>query len=78
MIGVTEAVAVVILIFFASGVIVAVVVLSAWAIRREDRRLTLTGRAPDRLSSGVRRLMGVGLRNVDTEQARLIRELARQ
>ncbi len=78
MTGVVEAVAIVILIFFASGVIVAVMILSAWAIRREDRRLTLTGRAPDRLSSGVRRLMGVGLRDVDAELKRLAREFVRQ
>ncbi len=50
-------------IVFVAGVIVAAMALAAWAIRREDRKLTLTGQAPDRLSGGVRRLMGVGLRN---------------
>jgi hypothetical protein len=78
MIGVGEAVAVVVLIFFVCGVIVAVLVLSAWAIWREDRRGTLTGRAPDRLSSGVRRLMGLGLQNVETEPERLAEKFVRQ
>ena len=78
MTGVAAAVAVAVLIFFVTGIIVAVIVLAAWAIRREDRRFTLTGRAPDRLSSGVRRLMGVGLRDVDAELERLAREFVRR
>jgi len=78
MAGVTDAVAVVLLVFFVTGIIVAVMVLAAWAIRREDRGLTLTGKAPNPLARGVRRLMGVGLWNVDTELERLTRELLRR
>jgi hypothetical protein len=45
----------------ASGVIAAV----ALAVRREDRRYSLTFDAPDRLSRTARRLNGVGLRDLD-------------
>jgi hypothetical protein len=63
---------------FVMGAIVIVMILAAWAIRREDRGLTLTGQAPSRLLSGIRRVMGVGRREVSTELARFSRELARQ
>jgi hypothetical protein len=49
---------------FVCGGIAAVMGLAAVAIRREDRRLTLTGQASNWLLRGVRRLMGVGLRDV--------------
>jgi len=75
MTGVVEAVVVAVLVVSAS---VAVVGLSAWAVWREERLLTLTGRAPDWVSRRVRRLMGVGLRNVDTELERLIKEARQQ
>ena len=78
MTGVAEAAAVTILVVLVGGVIVVVIGLSAWAIWREDRRLTLTGCPPNWLSRRVRRLMGVGLRNIDTERERLIKELARR
>jgi hypothetical protein len=78
MAGVVGVVAVAAFAFFVFGVIVAVMALIARAIRREDRGLTLTGQAPDRLSRGVRRLTGVGLRDVDTDLERLTRELVRQ
>jgi hypothetical protein len=39
----------------------------AVAVRREDRVHTLVGQAPDRLSSGARRLTGVGRRDLDPE-----------
>jgi hypothetical protein len=57
---------------FVLGAIMTVLVVAAWAIRREDRKLTLTSKAPNRLLSGVRRVMGVGQRDVDAELARLI------
>jgi len=63
---------------FAMGAVVGVMSLAAWAIRREERHLSLTGQAPDRVSRGIRRLMGVGKRDVDTELERLMRELVRQ
>jgi hypothetical protein len=59
---------------FVLGAIMAVLVVAAWAIRREDEKLTLTGKAPNRLLGGVRRVMGVGQRDVDAELARLITE----
>lgn len=52
---------------FVCGGIVAVLGLAAVAIRREDRGLTLTAKASNWLFRGVRRLMGVGLRDVDPE-----------
>jgi hypothetical protein len=73
-----DVVAVAALAAFVLGAIVTVLAVSAWAIRREDRGLTLTGQAPNRLSSGVRRVMGVGKRDVDAELERLTRELVRQ
>lgn len=57
---------------FVLGAIMTVLVVAAWAIRREDRKLTLTSKAPNRLLSGVRRVMGVGQRDVDAELAELI------
>jgi len=39
----------------------------AFAVRREDRRFTLVGDAPDILSRGARRLNGVGRRDLDPE-----------
>ena len=49
---------------FGTGIIVGIVVMIAMAVRREDRRYTLTGRAPDVAARGVRRLAGVGLRDI--------------
>jgi hypothetical protein len=67
-----DVVAVAALAAFVLGAIMTVMVVAAWAIRREDRKLTLTSKAPNRLLSGVRRVMGVGQRDVDAELARLI------
>lgn len=39
----------------------------AFAVRREDRRFTLVGDAPDMLSRSARRLNGVGRRDLDPE-----------
>ena len=49
---------------FGTGVIVGVIAMVAMAIRREDRRGSLTQPPPDVLARGARRLNGVGLRNV--------------
>jgi hypothetical protein len=69
-----DVVAVAALAAFVLGAIMTVLVVASWAIRREDKKLTLTGKAPNRLFSGVRRVMGVGQRDVDAELARLIAE----
>ena len=45
----------------------------AFAVRREDRRFTLVGEAPDRLSKGARRLNGVGRRDLASLDPRLFR-----
>lgn len=44
---------------FLGGVMVGVLAVMAVAIRREDRRHTLVGEAPDRLSKNTRRLTGM-------------------
>jgi hypothetical protein len=49
--------------------------LVAFAVRREDRTYTLTGRAPGPLSRGARWLNGVGRRDLDQESFRPVREL---
>jgi hypothetical protein len=75
MAGVAGVVAIALLAVFVTGGIVAVMGLAAVAIRREDRGLTLTAQAANWQLRGVRRLMGVGLRDVDTELGRAMREL---
>jgi len=67
-----DVIAVAALAAFVLGAIMTVLVVAAWAIRREDKKLTLTSNAPNRLLSGVRRVMGVGRRDVDAELARLL------
>ena len=52
---------------FIAGLAVGVFALIAIAVRREDRRYTLAGEAPDRLSRSTRRLTGVGRRDLDPE-----------
>jgi hypothetical protein len=47
----------------------------AFAVRREDRRFTLVGDAPDMLSRSARRLNGVGRRDLDPEFIRPVGEL---
>jgi len=47
----------------------------AVAVRREDRRITLVGDAPDMLSRSARRLNGVGRRDLDPEFLRPVGEL---
>jgi hypothetical protein len=54
---------------FATGVIVGIVLMVATAIRREDKRGTLTQAPPDAAARAVRRLSGVGLRNTTPQDA---------
>lgn len=48
-------------------VVSAGIIVIAVAVRREDRRYSLIGVAPDRLSRGTRWLNGVGSRDHDAE-----------
>ena len=49
---------------FGTGMMVGIVAMIAMAVRREDRRYTLTGQPPDVAARGVRRLTAVGLRDI--------------
>ena len=49
---------------FGTGIMVGVIVMIAMAVRREDRGNTLTRQPPDVAAGGVRRLIGVGLRDI--------------
>jgi hypothetical protein len=49
---------------FGTGIIAGITLMVALAVRREDRRGTLTGEPPDAVARGVRRLAGVGLRDI--------------
>ncbi|HEX2743787.1 MAG TPA: hypothetical protein VHO07_15290 [Streptosporangiaceae bacterium] len=49
---------------FGIGILAGVVLTIAMAVRREERRSTLTGPAPDAAARGVRRLTAVGLRDI--------------
>lgn len=59
---------------FLGGVMTGVIVVVALAVRREDRRYSLLGEAPDRLSKSARMLNGVGRRDLDAKFPR-VREL---
>lgn len=54
-----------------------VIAVVAIAVRREDRRCTLAGDAPGRLSRNTRRLTGLGRRDLDAEFLRPVGELVR-
>jgi hypothetical protein len=60
---------------FLGGIVIGIFAVIAVAVRREDRRYTLAGEAPDRLSRNTRRLTGVGRRDLDAEFLRPAREL---
>jgi hypothetical protein len=47
----------------------------AFAVRREDRRFTLVGDAPDMLSRSARRLNGVGRRDLEPEDPEFLRPM---
>lgn len=49
---------------FLGGVVTGVIAVIACAVRREDRRFTLSGAAPGRLTRSARRLNGVGSRGL--------------
>lgn len=59
-------------------VIGAVIALIAIGIRREERSFTLTGNAPGPFSGVVRKVNGVGLRDLDARLAGAGRQLVRQ
>ena len=52
---------------FLGGVVTGVITVVAMAVRREDRRYSLTSAAPDRMSRSARWLTGVGLRDPNGE-----------
>src|ERR1035441_5264496 len=68
-------VVVVIIALFLGGIAVGVIAAVAVSVRREDRRYSLGGDAPDRVSQSARRLNGVGRRDLDPEFLRPFREL---
>lgn len=49
---------------FGIGMLAGFIFTIAMAVRREERRYTLTGQAPDAAARGVRRLTAVGHRNI--------------
>ena len=59
---------------FLAGVAMGVIAVVAIAVRREDRRYTLAGDAPDRLSRNTRRLTGLRRRDLDAEFLRPVGE----
>jgi hypothetical protein len=68
-------VAVVIIALFLGGIVVGVIAAVAVSVRREDRRYSLGGDAPDRVSQSARWLNGVGRRDLDPEFLRPFGEL---
>jgi hypothetical protein len=54
-------VAMVIVFAFALGMAIGVVLVASFASRREDRRMSLWGMAPDPACGGVRRLVAAGV-----------------
>ena len=47
-----------------TGLVIGIIAVVAMAVRREDRQYSLTRQAPGAAARGVRRLTGVGLRDV--------------
>jgi len=47
-----------------TGLVIGIIAVVALAVRREDRQYSLTRQAPGAAARGVRRLTGVGLRDV--------------
>ena len=58
---------------YATGVILGVIAMIAMAVRREDKRNTLTREPPDAAARGVRRLTGLGLREIMPPDPRQMR-----
>lgn len=63
MANVLPAVAIVAFAVFAAGAAIGLVIAVAVAVHREDRRMSLRDKAPDRLSSGARRVNGLSVRS---------------
>ena len=59
--SVEVAAAIVILVAFAIGIVIGVVLVVSFASRREDRLNSLWGEAPDPACRSVRRLVGAGV-----------------
>jgi hypothetical protein len=49
---------------FLGGVVLGLLVVVSMAIKREDRRLTVTQQAPDAAARGTRLLTGLGSRDI--------------
>jgi ABC-type nickel/cobalt efflux system permease component RcnA len=47
-----------------TGLMIGVIAMVAMAVRREDTQYSLTRQAPGVMARGVRRLTGVGLRDI--------------
>lgn len=62
---------------FLGGIMIGIVAVMAIAIRREDRRHTLVGEAPDRMSRNTRRLTGMSRVGMDDEFLRPAGQLVR-
>lgn len=58
--GIDVQVTIGIFIVLAAGIFAGIIVFASIAYRREDRRGSITGPAPDPLCRGARRLTGVG------------------
>ncbi len=54
-----------------TGLVIGIIAVVAVAVRREDRQFSLTRQAPGVAARGVRRLTGVGLRDVTPIVARV-------
>ena len=51
------------------GIVIGIVLIVSFASRREDRRFSLWGKAPDPACQGARRLLGVWVRGARPERA---------
>jgi hypothetical protein len=58
------AVAIGMILVFGTGFLAGIIAMVAMAVRREDRGHSLTGEPPGAAARGVRRLVGVGLRDI--------------
>lgn len=58
---------------FLGGVVTGLLLVIAWAVRREDRRVTLAVEAPDRVSGVARRMNGLRRRGLSLEFLRPVR-----
>ena len=58
---------------FLGGVVTGLLLVVAWAVRREDRKVTLAVEAPDRVSGVARRMNGLRRRDLSPEFLRPVR-----